>query len=504
MPKAERLIRNTAVNGAAAVASTVIAIVLTSVLLTRMGELDYGLWLLALTLTFDRGYLAILDLGLGTAALQKLSSLDNLHQNSFATTIVSTLKNLYLLSSLVGIILIVILGQWTLDTVSQTSNSNSVLFIVVVLALRLPIDMSHGTNIVVLESQQRYIWIRSLEVSVNFFWLVLVIVGTSKGWTLQQLAAGSLGLSIFQLITSSYLRRFLMGNHGLLMTSGSFEEAQDLWKVGRWVALQKINSVVYAQMDRMIIAFVIGVGTVAEYEVPYKIQGLGVLALSILPSAIFPVAAKMGASANRQQLSELFHRGTRLAVISCIPPLIALLFAADDLVAVWVGVEYLHLAGSVRLFSAWVFLAVFHVVGATMLMATKNNRELFWIGFLSNAVNLPMSIWLSHYWGMNGVIAGTLCGYVIVWFPYLQLEQKLFGTGHRDWWQQVLRPVVMPIAVEIALIAILKFYSPIDNRILKMAFYSIPGIALAWSSFFFLFMDANDKRALHLTRKASF
>lgn len=501
MPKAARLVRNTAVNGVAAVASTVIAIILTSVFLTRMGNSDYGLWLLALTLTFDRGYLAILDLGLGTAALQKLSVLDGIRNNSVAKSIVSTLKIMYFLSSFVGVILIVILGRWTLDSVSISSNSNSVLFLVAVMALRLPIDMSHGTNVVVLESQQRYIWIRSLEVSVNLLWLVVVMIGTSQDWTLKQLAAASLAISTFQLVVSTNLRRLLLGDHGNLLKSGSFDETRELWKVGRWVALQKINSVVYAQMDRLIIAFVVGVGAVGEYEVPYKIQALGVLALSILPSAIFPVAAKMGVSANREQLSELFHRGTRLALISCIPPLVALLFAADDLVAVWVGEEYLHLAGSVRLFSAWIFLAVFHVVGATMLMATKHNRELFWIGFLANAVNLPVSIWLSHYWGMNGVISGTLCGYVVVWFPYLLLEQKLFGTGHREWWKQVLRPVVIPVAVEIALIAILKFYSPIDIRILKIVFYCIPGVALAWSTFYFFFMDENDKIALYLNRR---
>ena len=501
MPKAARLIRNTAVNGVSAVASTAIAIVLTSVLLTRMGKSDYGLWLLALTLTFDRGYLAILDLGLGTAAMQKLSAFDSLRQNLSARTIVATLRTLYFLLSLVGVILIVIVGRWTLDAVSVSSNSQSVFFLVAVMAMRLPIDMSHGTNVLVLESQQRYIWIRSLEISVNLVWLVVVIFGTSHDWSLRQLAAGSLALSILQFVASSNLRRFLMEEHGLMMRAGTFEESQDLWKIGRWVALQKINGVVYAQMDRLIIAFVIGVGTVGEYEVPYKIQALGVLALSILPSAIFPVAAKMGASADRQLLTDLYHRGTRLAIIACIPPLVALLYAADDLVVVWVGEEFLHLAGSVRLFTAWVFLAVFHVVGATMLMATKHNRELFWIGFVSIAVNLPVSIWLSHYWGMNGVISGTLCGYVVVWVPYLLLEQQSFGTGYHDWWKYVLRPVLIPVAIEIGIITILKSYSPVDNRILKMATYCIPGILLAWSSFFLFFMDEFDKRALHLTRK---
>jgi O-antigen/teichoic acid export membrane protein len=503
MPKATRLIRNTAINGSAAIASAAIAIVLTSVLLRRMGENDYGLWLLALTLTFDRGYLAILDLGMGTAALQKLSVIDNLRENFSAKRIVATLRTLYFFLSLLGVLLIVVIGRRTLEAVSENSSSDTVIILVLVMVLRLPIDMSHGANVLVLESQQRYIWIRGLEVTANFLWLVVVIIGTSHGWALSQLAFTSLALSIFQFAISSYLRQSLIGQQVSMFRTASLEESMELWKTGRWVALQKVNGVIYSQMDRLIIAFVIGIGAVGEYEVPYKIQALGVLALSILPSAVFPVAAKIGASADRKLLSDLFHRGTRLAVIACVPPLIALVFAADDLVAVWVGDQYLYLAGSVQLFNAWVFLAVFHVVGATMLMATRHNRELFLIGFVSIAVNLPLSLWLSRYWGMNGVIAGTLCGYIVVWIPYLVLEQRVLGTGYYDWWKFVLKPVLVPIALEIVAITFLKNYWVIDNRIFYMAFYCLPGILIAWGTFFIFFMDESDKRTLYLMRKGN-
>src|SRR5690242_14525411 len=65
-----RVLRNTAVNAVAYGTSALITLALTPFLLHHLGAEQYGIWLLALTLTFSSGYLALADLGLPEAAVR--------------------------------------------------------------------------------------------------------------------------------------------------------------------------------------------------------------------------------------------------------------------------------------------------------------------------------------------------------------------------------------------------------------------------------------------------
>ena len=496
MPTAAKLVRNTAVNGLAAVLSTAIAIALTSVLLSRLGSTEYGLWLVALTLTFDRGYFALLDLGYGTAALQRLSHASSLTGAFVSTALFSTLQRRYVYSSVVGMFVILTGGYLLLNHVATPDHSRGVWILIAVMIVRLPIDMSHAANLIFLESRQRYIWIRGVEVSSNLLWLTIIFFEPTGTLSIVNLAFGSLLISLLQCSVSTQLRNFLSEVKPNYTRDSSPALAREMWTVGKWVALQKLASVTYAQMDRLIIAFLIGISAVGEYEIPYKIQALGVLLLSVVPSAIVPVAANFDLNIDRESITNLFHRGTRLAVIACVPPLLALYLSADDLIRIWVGEGYVHLAGSVRLFTAWAFLAIFHVVGGNILVAVKKNRELFLISLLSIAVNLPISIFLASYWGINGVITGTLIGYVVVWLPFFRLEQKLFGAGIKVWFTEILRPVIIPITLQLIMVTTSRSFLKTPRSFFTVISYDLIGIGVAWIVFYYCFMEDNDKKSI--------
>ena len=392
-------------------------------------------------------------------------------------------------------------GYFILHHVATADLSSEIWVLIIIMIVRLPIDMSHAANLVFLESRQRYIWIRAIEVSSNLLWLSIVFFEPFERLSIKSLGVGSLLISMIQCLISIQLRNCLSEVKPRYTRDSSHELASEMWVVGKWVALQRLVSITYAQMDRLIIAFLIGIAAVGEYEIPYKIQALGVLVLSVVPSAIVPVAANFDLNNDREIISSLFHRGTRLAIIVCVPPLLALTFAADDLIRLWVGQDYVHLAGSVRLFTAWVFLAIFHVVGVNILVALKKNRELFLIGLLSITVNLPASIFLARYWGINGVITGTLLGYVIVWIPYFRLEQRLFGIGIKIWFSEILQPVIAPIALQLIVATIFQGYLQTPRNIFGVILYNSTSIGIAWAVFYFFFMEDKDKKSILSTLK---
>ena len=496
MAEAGPLVRNTIINGIAAIVSTLIAFVLTRVFLEEMGRAAYGLWLLALTLTFDRGYLAIMDLGFGTAALQSLAGSQGDDRPTVVAWTIATYRRNYLVLSICGMVLILTVGRLVLESITDGGTPLTIWLIAAVMAVRLPIDMAHAANLTILEASSKFLWIRLVETSVNVAWLIAVVVGTSNDIGVVGLSVAALAIATAQWAVSTVLARHVESYAPFRWSNVSAETNRHLWSTGQWVALHRVSGVIYAQMDRLIIGFALGVAAVSDYEVPYKIQALGVLILVVLPSAVFPAAARLGNAADRRQLTALFHRGTRLSVGVCIPPLLALTIMAGPIVRVWVGPEYLYLAGSVRLFTAWTFLAVFHVIPLTMLAAIGRNREVFLLGAMAVAFNLPISILLAPRWGIDGVIVGTLVGYAIVFIPYLMVEQHYFGSGYGDWFRYVVVPIVVPVTLEVvALATAATVLDHIDSLRLVLTLLGI-GTLVGWSSDHLISMEPEDKDSI--------
>ena len=100
MSTSKSLIRNTVVNGVAAISQTIIAILVTALLLKALGAAGYGLWMMILMMSFERGYMAILDFGHGTAALQQLA----VGSNQQRVRVKRELRRKYLIFSTLGIL----------------------------------------------------------------------------------------------------------------------------------------------------------------------------------------------------------------------------------------------------------------------------------------------------------------------------------------------------------------------------------------------------------------
>ena len=445
--------------------------------------------MMVLMMSFDRGYLALLDFGHGTAALQQLASA------SLGTRrgIEKELRRRYLMFSLLGIFLILAGGRLLLGSVADGESESSLWALAIIMCARLPLDMQHAANVVDLESRSRYATIRLIELAGGAAWLGVALVASSHGLSVLLATTTYLAIGIGQLLMSSLVTRSIRGKDSQ-ESPESCEAPIELWSNGKWVALQRLTGIVYAHMDRLIIAFAVGLGGVGEYEIPYKDQALGVLILSTLPSAVFPVAARLKAEMNRTALENLYLRGTRLSVAMCVPPLLALVFLAKPLVLIWVGRDYLHLVTSVQLFTSWTFLAVFHVIGVMMLGAIGRNRENFLLSLGAVAFNLPLSIWLGMRWGIEGVITGTLVGYSVVFVPSLLVEQKYFGSGIARWLREIVRPMIIPALVEVAILLWLRTFLGDDPGVFSTGSTLVVATLVAWGLYFFVFAPDEDAR----------
>ena len=432
---------NTAVNAAAMPVLAVGQLLLTMVLADGLTIAQFGTWSFLLGFTFTQGYAGMLDLGFGASAIRSLvRSEHGAEDEGTLADVAAAFRTIYIRISIAGAGALAVLAPLLLLVVDVDLGPAQVAVVVVCFVGMLLFDMVHASNLVFLESSSRFTTMRMLDIGALYLWLLIAAVAIANGAGVVQLAVLSLAQSIVVASVSSVAARQLHFGMGSDRRVKREEVIRSLWVMGRWIALQRVASVMNSQMDRTVLAVAIGVVAVGRYQIPYKVQAFAIMLLAIFPSAVMPYATKLHASGEREATESAFHLGTRWTVGLTLPVILAIIAMANPLVDAWVGSEYLSTVGSVRLFLLVPIIASFHSVGATMMLAHGRARAQFGLASAMVAVNLTVSIALVGPLGINGVILGTIVGTAVVFVPYLVIERELFDTSVVKWLLGVLAP----------------------------------------------------------------
>lgn len=456
MLKSRRIVRNTMINAVAAGASVILNLVLTAVLANGLSREQFGTWAFLMVLSFNQGYMGLLDLGMSVSALRAIVRFRHVGDEASVADVLATLRTHYVVVSGIGSVIIALIGTTLLEISGSDVSAGDRAVVLAVLAIRVLFDSLHASNMVLLESASAFGRMRLVELCSLAIWITLVVVVLGAEGGIMELARVYLVSGVLLFLLSSFAARTLAPPR-VGRSRWTARTAAELWRLGKWAAFQRVGAVIYAQMDRTILALVLGVELVGDYEIPYKFQAMGVLVLSVFPSAIFPVVARFDSASDRDQLSRVFHRATRWTVGISIPLMLTGIFLSEPLIKLWVGERFTHLHDSVSLFLLWPAIACFHVIGSAVLTAIGETKLIFVLSMTSVVVNLIISLLLAKSLGLNGVILGTVLGYLFVFLPYLKVEMRLFGDGYRIWAREIIRPVVFPTLLQLITLAFLRF-----------------------------------------------
>ena len=492
-----RLLRNTLANGTASAWSALVTVALTPFLLDRFGAEQYGLWVLALGLTFSSGYFALADFGLTEAAVKFIAEA---RANGSAAAINAIASTTLAVFSVVG--LIVGGAMWALaprlvtwfGVSGHLAGTARALF--ALMALEVLLELPTTALRAVIEGIQRYVWLRAIDVLGRSLWAVLVVVAVLRGHgvvalgviTLIAAAVRSVATIVvaYRVTPGLHLRPRFVTRAVLRATLG----------FGSLVGGLRVLTVIYAQMDRVIIAIAISVTAVAGYEVVFRIQSLTTLALVMASSAVVPAAAYNATRGDHQRQRELFLRGTKYAMAISLPVCIAALLYARLLIVSWVGAKYATETAAARIFLLFPIFASVNQVGVAMLIGLGRVRRVLLLQVIAVGVNLGLSVTLAGPLGITGVVIGTCVGGFVVWLPYLHTLLTTFGVAMHDWWSRAIRPNVPGAVVQggVGLLT-LSWWSKIDSFwVVGMIFTA--SCALNVATFVLVGMDITEREHL--------
>jgi O-antigen/teichoic acid export membrane protein len=447
-----RLLRNTVANGLGIGVGGLLTVIVTPYMLHHLGAEKYGIWLLAASLTFGSGYIALGNLALPEAAIRFVAEARARRDAEAINEVMSTLTVFFFVLGLVlGGILAGAAGLLAAVLVHNRLLHDTATVVFLVVSAQVAVALPTSAFLALIEGTQHHGWYQVIFMGGEVLWTASAILAVHDGHGVVSLAVLSVAFAGLQAVASYVVGRRLQPSLRLRPSFVKRVTLKRLLSYGLPFTALRFLGVVYAQMDRTIIAVALSAAAVARYEVAYRVHSLAAVMLSVAPSAILPAAAYIGAAGDVDRLRRLYLRGTRYALAMALPVGLAAMIYARAIILAWVGPRYAGLTGVTRLFLVYPLLVAVHTIGVTMLLGLGRMRETVQLNALSVGVNLVVSVALVGPLGIEGVVIGTLVGYLVIWIPYTRLFLSHFEVDLGEWVSRVILPNLPGLAIQLLL-----------------------------------------------------
>jgi O-antigen/teichoic acid export membrane protein len=490
-----RVVRNTIVNGLASAAGLFVTLLLTPFMLHRLGADAYGVWVLALTLTFSAGYLSLTDLGLQQAAVRFIADARRTWDEAGITGIYSTTFAIFVAVALPVALLLIALGPSLVGIFSlKPSLHHAAGISFQLIGAQILFDLPAMAFRAVLEGAQRFIAIRLIDLFRVVAMAISIVVLLSAGNGIVALAAASTVVSLAAALAFAAIVTATEPSARLRLRAVTRARIRQLMGFGGALFVLRIVSVMYRQMDKLIIGVALTTAAVTQYEIANKVYAAMVVLFTISSSALLPAAAFM--RLDRARMRELFLRGTSYSVALLLPVMVAVVVYAHDLIVGWVGQAYASSAGLVRILFLWLALGTFDVVGTTILIALGRLRRIVKLSVIWVVTNLLLSIALVGPFGVAGVIWATSITYLPLLVAYTSMCLREFDISLGSWARRVVVPNAPGLLVQVPLSIVLLLVVSHLPRLLGVGIAGGVSVAASIATYMLVGLNASERHDL--------
>lgn len=404
----KRLAFNTASNLGTLFLKLGITFVMTPILITHMGNYDYGLWEMVGAVI---GYMGMLDMGIRPAVSRFASRFIAQKDEASLTTLYATAWYFLLAVGLLIAIILATAGIFFADLVAPENNSNSLRYtwFLLILAAQLLITFPSYTAESYLEAYQEYYIKNNVTIFNSIVGnLILFIFITPENALLLLAATNAIGLCSKYLLLiwlMQYRRPFL----SLKRAYFSLVQLKELLRFSVKTLIQGVATKMENATDTLVIGSIMGPAAVPLYSVPANLVSYIRLISYNFTHVFMPYFSALGALNDQKKIQEVYLTGSKFTVAPCLILSIGTYFLGVEFLALWVGNE---IANSAREFLgvliAFLVLPLFNPMSNRYLTAIdKHGFFAKWQPVVAVA-NLGLSLLLAYPLGILGVALGSL------------------------------------------------------------------------------------------------
>lgn len=397
--------KNILANSLGLLATALVGFFLTPFILHRLGNVGFGLWVLASTFT---GYYGLLDFGIRSALTRYVARFAATEDWDNVGRVVSTALFTY---SVICLVILLLSGgiAWYFASLFRVSPEwvRTGKLVVLIFGAGTALGVPMGVFAGVLEGLQRFTWIGGVQVMSALLRAVLVVIALGWGRGLLALACISVGttllgyliymLVVFRLCPQLRLRRTDVQKSTVHLLAG-------FGLVASWIAIaQQLRF----QTDALVIGTFLTVQAISFFSIGAKLVSYATEAVQTMAQVFTPMSSHFDASGDLEQLRRILIVGNRYSSLLIFPMSAVLLVLGKSIIRVWVGPAYLSSYAVLAILTVPTALYLAQAASTKVLYGMAHHSVLAQVLFLEGVSNLVLSIILLKWYGINGVALGT-------------------------------------------------------------------------------------------------
>lgn len=445
------VIRAVATSWIVVIGNAVVGFLLTPFILHHLGDEEFGLWVLVVTVT---GYYGFIDAGVRSSILRYVSKSHATGDEVGVKKILATSFYYYL----AGCFLITLLTLFTLPWLPRffsihgpTVQSFRALFLLagLIQGVTLPLNVFIGS----LEASARFDQVYLTRIFGIVLRVVVVVVALHRGAGLFGLGAAVLLSNLASYVITVPLAFRAVSEFSIHPRWFDRKMLRRMTGYGAITLTTGIGLQLRTYMYPVIIARFLSAAAVTFFSLPMKLLSFPLEGLSTMTEIVNPVSSHLEAKQDFAQLRRVILLSVQTAFLIFIPMSVFLIVFGKELLSVWVGPQY------VTAFPLLVILTLGLGVSGTlssvqsMLFGMEKHKGIMWFRLGEGVAMLVLGIAMIRLWGLLGY-ALAMSGILLVTSLFLIPSHacKILGLSLRTY---LVECVVKPLFVAIPMLALL-------------------------------------------------
>lgn len=403
-------------------------LILTPIIISKIGPVDFGIYILVLGFV---GSFGLLDISLSSSFVKFISEHYNKGEKNNVLSVINTGFLFYIIFS----ILIAAIAYFFSDTLLSLINIPPEKYVLAKTAFYFGLIIfilgtSFGIfNSVLIGLQQMYLGaIASIFVSILYFTAILVLM--LSGYGLISLMTVQLISSLVSIIITIILARRTLPYIKINPAYFSRKWLKTMGSFGLQMQVSKLSTFASDKYDEFLLGAFTNLSNVTLFNLGNKAATYGKFIPSQLIAPVPPAAAELAAKGETEKLKQLYIESTKYINTLAIPIFFFLFVFSEQIFKAWMGNGYEVSSVILRILSAG-YLANFilSVPGNIIIPNTGKPKYQMFEGLIFLSVNIAASYILIKNYGITGAAIGSAVSSLIASSYIFITSNKFFGTN---------------------------------------------------------------------------
>jgi O-antigen/teichoic acid export membrane protein len=472
MSNAKTVTRNIAWNWAGMGFGIVSGILVTPLLVHRLGESGYGLWILIASLT---SYFSLLDLGVRGSvgrhiALHRATSDQNGVNFSLSTAVA------ILCGGAAVALLVTFLAEFVFFDLFEVPAARLVdvrwalLIVGLNLAISLPLSVFDGT----LWAFQRFDILNAIDIPAILLRITLTVLLVDGPEDLVLLSLITLITALLPAVAKAIISFRIDRNLQLGLTKVSRETARLLLGYGSWLFLLSIGRIFTTQIGPVIIGARLGVSMVTPYSIAMRLIGVTSSCVIAATGVFTPIATAIHAEKKYAQQQKLFLEGGKYCMALALFFLFIFVLLGGPLISVWMGGEMKTAARLLIIFAVGEVIPMSQQMSNSVILGMGRHRPLAYLCVAESLFVVTLSLAVAAPFGLTGIcIVYAIAGAVFRGLAQLVYSCRLLEVTVFTFVRQALLPAVVASLLPVVFLGVLVALNGPSNWLLLLAYGTI-------------------------------